>query len=75
MEGNKERFVQKKSFLFSKGGLLRTMKEVCANRKILFVKKVDVLGQQAKFFANERFLCVKRWILRVVYKAFVNGNF
>ena len=38
--GDKERFVQKKSFLFSKGGLLRTMKEVCANRKILFVKKL-----------------------------------
>ena len=37
---DKERFVQKKSFLFSKGGLLRTMKEVCANRKILFVKKL-----------------------------------
>ena len=38
LEGNKERFVQKKSFLFSKGGLLRTMREVCANRKFLVVK-------------------------------------
>ena len=39
LEDSKERLVQKKSFLFSKGGLLRTMKEVCANRKILLVKK------------------------------------
>ena len=43
-DGNKERFVQKKNFLFSKGGLLRTMREVCENRKLLFVKKVGVLG-------------------------------
>ena len=67
--------MQKKSFLLSKEGLLRTMREVCENRKLLFVKKVGVLGQQANFLQMKGFWFVKGRLLRAVYKTFDNGNF
>ena len=51
-DGNQGKIVQKKSFLLSKEGLLRTMRDVCENRKLLFVNKVGVLGQQAKLFCK-----------------------
>ena len=43
-----------------KGLLWMAIRKVLCEQKVFVCKKIGVLGQQAKFFANERFLICKK---------------